>query len=247
LGANIAVAKTKKHVSGSAVTMIDRTIAFDMAEVATAHLGQTNMMTVSSFCGPNGLIWGHDVCADDSVLESIPGLEFLHDGDRKISIHSMDGLEHAFSSLTGSVAEPRFPFLPGTHLPCALKTKTVQGKTIIYAAFGIGIPEDRDRHACLLMEDVDRLEKHGEKSETTILEEIGKSILEVGRIQNVKYEEMYLGIKSLEVDEGEVGCAMVASPYFALAQDAYPESTSLMDLKLSEWEAEVGHKFLFKT
>jgi len=51
--------KTFSH-KGSEV--LDSVLAYDRAEVEDIYLGQINMSLVSSFSGPEGLIWGYD-CA----------------------------------------------------------------------------------------------------------------------------------------------------------------------------------------
>ena len=56
---SIGVAKeTFSHV-GSKV--LDSIIAYDRAETQETYICQINMIIVSSFVGPQGLIWGYDL------------------------------------------------------------------------------------------------------------------------------------------------------------------------------------------
>src|SRR5579863_6199157 len=55
----IGVARLACSCPGS--PMLDYTIAFDRAEGAAANITQTNLITVSSFNGPQGLLLGYDL------------------------------------------------------------------------------------------------------------------------------------------------------------------------------------------
>jgi len=57
-----------KTFSHQGSELLDRVLAYDSAEVDDAYLGQINMTLVSSFCGPEGLIWGYDVARKESSL-----------------------------------------------------------------------------------------------------------------------------------------------------------------------------------
>jgi len=96
-----AVPKKLGH-KGSLV--LDRINAFDMAEVDDTYLGQINMITVSSFCGPHGLLWGYDVAREDSFsigehmderdLEEFNGITILNGNNlRKATKELLDELK----------------------------------------------------------------------------------------------------------------------------------------------------------
>ena len=246
LGVNFGLSAVKKAYGHQGSDNLDRINAFDKAEVSHAHMGQINMMQVSSFCGPKGRIWGLDICPvakQQSPLElaggdliDLPQFHEMADGLKLWSIHP---LVDAFSRLTGTVDQPRFPFMPGSHVPCAVKSIIAPGPQTLYAAQAIGVPADRERHACLIMEDYGRVPVQGD-SQQVILISLLRSLLAVGRNQRVCYREVFLGLKTLPVAEDEMGCAMVANPYFLLAGNAVPSGgKSIAEIGLDEWERTV--------
>jgi histidine decarboxylase len=246
LGVNFSVAKTKKDLSHRGSSTLDKIKVFDLAETGAANIGQINMMIVSSFCGRNGLIWGYDVCKIPKEKNRW-GLTLVdHEGD-EVEIYDIENLVEAFKRLTGTIEEPRFPFLPGSHVPCACKQITSEDESIVYTALGIGVPIDRNRGACLLMEDVgtipldvDNLEEYKKE----IVKNVVKSVLKIGKIQKIKYKEVFVGIKEIKIEKGEIGCALVAAPYFTLAKDALPENEELPKLSIDEWENLTKNGFL---
>lgn len=244
LGLNYAVAKTKIKYSHEGSNGLDNIISFDLAEIRKANLSQINMITVSSFCGPTGFIWGLDICK--TINKPVPFFLKLH--DLSIEVFLVDPLVDAFVDLTGTVEKPRFPFLPGSHVPCAMKKMTETGKRHLYTSIAVGIPEDRSRNACLLMEDVGEIplkEKDIIEYKRKILENIGNSVIEVGLNQNIKYKTIYIGIKSIFIDEDEIGCVLVAAPYLKIAQNAFP-GKGLDKITIEDWEKEVNNNFLYK-
>lgn len=246
LGVNFAVARTKKDLSHRGSSTLDRIKVFDLAETGAANIGQINMMIVSSFCGPNGLIWGLDVCKMPKE-ENRWGLKIAGNDGEEVKIYNIENLVEAFKKLTGTIDEPRFPFLPGSHVPCACKQITVEEEGTIYTALGIGIPEDRQRNACLLMEDVGTIPDDVEDMEEykkEIVKNVARSVLKIGKIQKIKYKEIFLGIKEIKVGKEEVGCALVAAPYFTLAKDAMPQNKDLSKLTIDEWENSVKEKYI---
>ncbi|MCP4130869.1 MAG: hypothetical protein GY754_07790 [bacterium] len=244
LGINLSVAKTKKHFSHRGSTILDETNAFDLAEVAEANIGQINMITVSSYCGPKGLLWGYDICKTP-IAENEWGITL----DNNIKVSSIHNLVEAFKKLTGTVHEPRFPFFPGSHVPCAHKSVKAEGPGMIYTALAIGIPQKRERNACLLMEDIGMIPLDIEdlaSYKKDIAEKAVKSIIQIGNNQKVEYKEIFIGVKELMIQKDEIGCALVAAPYLTLAKDAIPKSIELYNLTIDDWEKFVEDNFLFK-
>ena len=72
LGVNYAIAVIPTQFSQNGSKNLDQILAFDTAEITGANLGQTNLITVSSFCGPSGVIWGYDICHEP--LQELPKL-----------------------------------------------------------------------------------------------------------------------------------------------------------------------------
>jgi len=146
--------------------------------------------------------------------------------------------------------------MPGAHVPCANKNIKESGPKNIYCTLGIGVPEDRDKNAVLLMEDVGEIsvgldsQEFMSRYKQNILTQMAKSILTIGENQRVKYKEIFVEIVEQEIKGGEIGCGLVAAPYFSLAQNALPEgSNSVEDLSeksLYEWEDAVKGFYLFK-
>jgi histidine decarboxylase len=246
LGVNFAVAKTKKDLSHRGSSTLDKIKVFDLAETGAANIGQINMMIVSSFCGPKGLIWGYDVCKAVKEINKW-NIAYINSAGEEVKIYAIENLVNAFKKLTGTIEEPRFPFLAGSHVPCASKQITIEDEGTIYTALGIGIPEDREKNACLLMEDIGTIPSDVEDIEEykkEIVKNVVKSIFKIGDIQKIKYKEIFIGIKEIKVGKGEIGCALVAAPYFTLASDALPKQKKLHDLNINEWERLVSDKFI---
>ncbi len=241
LGAGVA--KLDLRHDGSQI--LDEINAFDRAEVAETNIGQTNMTIVSSFCGPAGAIWGYDLVKADN-LRSPHELEIdpVESIERSIPVYTAKPLMDATKALFGTVDEKRFPLLPGAHVPCAGKNFKDVGPRNIYAAIAIGIAEDRTKNANLLMEDLGWLplrqdEKSHRKYKKIVLQSLAKSIVEVGKNQNVQYKEIFTEMVDVRVTDGHVGCALVAAPYFTLAQNAIPHKDvkKLVNMSLGEWNS----------
>jgi histidine decarboxylase len=240
LGVNISSGKTKISFSHEGSSKPDEIIAFDNAEISKANLGQTNMMTVSSFCGPRGLIWGYDLCKITKKNISIGVAEY------PIPLYDLNEINKAFTKLTGTINRPRFPFLPGSHVPCATKCITKRGEAFLYAALAIGIPVDRTANACLLMEDAGTIplsQASNLEYKEMVLKNLVDSILVIGRNQYIKYKEILAGIEIIYIDKSEIGCALIAAPYFVLAQNAIMPELNLFDRSIYEWEDIIKNNF----
>lgn len=209
------------------------------------------MITATSFCGPMGAIWGYDLVKSEDLRDE-KYLEVKTINGREISVYSASPLIKVSRSLFGTREERHFPLAPGTLVPCANKSITVEGFQHIYCAIGIGIPEDREKEAILWMEDVGSLEESSfMKDKYTLLREkiynlLAESIVEIGRNHNVEFKEIFVQMEKIEVSEGEIGCALIAVPYFLLAKKALPEGETnrLIKMSLSDWESNVNDYFL---
>lgn len=210
VGINIAIGVVEKKLTHPGSDILDQINSFDKAEVAEANIGQINMVTVSSFCGPGGQVWGYDIFKQEKQKE-------FSVGEDEIPVFSGEPLLRATKQLLGTVDDPVFPILPGSHVLCATKNIKMDGPTAIYAAIALGIPKDRNS-ACLMMEDVGQLslEKHNGEVKKEIKQKLAESIIAVGANQKVQYEEIFVAMRSGEVPKNSMGCALVASPYLAL-------------------------------
>ncbi len=226
------VQKTLGH-EGSEI--LDRIVAFDKAEISDTYLGQINMITVSSFCGPQGLIWGHDLAKEERELASLYIDKNVRRKFPEIIIRSGANLRKAGKALFGVLEKRRYPILPGSHVPCAGKYSTKAGPAFLYGALAIGIPEDRASSACLLMEDVGEIKGEENTTRRHIITSVIQSILDVGKNQKIFYKEIYVDIVTQRVSENEIGCVLVAMPYFLLAKNAF--NVHLATQTLQEWES----------
>lgn len=219
---------------------LSRTVAFDRAEAAEANVTQTNMVRVSSFNGPSGLLLGHD------VLPS--GIEPSRLAPDRPEACDAGPLFAATRSLFGTVGARRFPAMPGQHLLCAYKEAFLEGPGLMYAAFAIGLPEDRGRDADLFMEDVGALdsEEDAESQRRALADALLDSAALVGENLRVRYACVLVGVRVHAVPEGSVGCALAAAPYVQLARAAVPEegAEALGRLSPQEWERRVSGGFL---
>jgi histidine decarboxylase len=215
---------------------LSRIVAFDRAEASFANITQTNMIRVSSFNGLNGLLLGYDLLPQP--------LRFSPAAPERTNVFSADGLFEATRALLGTVAEPRFPIAPGQHLLCAYKAHFAVGPCELYGAMAIAVPVDRSRNADLFMEDHGTFEIP--RTEQSIAADLLSSVELVGDNLGVRYEKVFLSVRSIHVPEGHIGCALTAAPYINLAKAAVPPQgvESLAGLPLADWEAAVGDQFL---
>jgi len=219
---------------------LDSIVAYDRAETSSAYIGQINMSLVSSFVGPEGLIWGYDVAKNDEILlpeylsQKVIGHKF-----NGLTIKNGENLRKAATALFGTNNKRFFPFLPGSHVPCAAKFHFAKGQVYLYATIAIGIPKDRDNNACSLMEDVGEIKKFSNEYFDQIKQKISlgviSSVLEIGKNQNIEFEEIIVDTIIKEIKKGDMGCALVAMPYFHLAKNAYDKN--LPDINLKNWIA----------
>lgn len=237
----------KEKFSHVGSDLLDSIVAYDRAEADDAYIGQINMSIVSSFCGPEGLIWGYDVSQNKKAQHSILSTKELASFNG-VKIRNGEGLREAAKMLFGTKNEKHFPFLPGSHVCCAGKYRFFRGPTFLYSAVAIGVPRDRNKSACLLMEDVGQLINTEEKKEISkrakkkIILNIIRSVLEVGKNQKTTYEEIITDFVSGDIKAGEIGCALIAMPYFHLAKNAYDKHLSKK--KLKDWAKEKRKYFL---
>ncbi len=246
MGVNYTATKVKKQFSHAGSEGLDHIHAFDKAEVSSAHLGQTNLIQVSSFCGPKGLIWGYDLCKT-SINPNPWGITGSDIGVPAVKINDLNNLRDAFVQLTGSVHKPHFPFLPGSHVPAALKYLCQSGPGVIYAAQAIGIPVDRNRNACLMMEDHGTLPTGMQLDNNYIVSlmlNLSASVITIGKAQNIQFKEILIGIDKIDLEEDEVGCAMAANPYFLMAKHAIPDGLDMASITISDWVENTKSMFM---
>jgi histidine decarboxylase len=252
LGFVLSSVKKKKILSHQGSQTLDKINAFDLAEVKETNIGQINLIQVSSFCGPTGLIWGYHLVKPRNLYQSHPlGIKStsLHP---KIKVYSAGPLFEASKTLLGTVEKPHFPIIPGSHLPSAYKTIEQEGPSHLFASIAIGIAKNRERHANLLMEDVGQIPL----SEDTflkqklykkqILQKLADSVVIIGQNQKVEYKEIFVAISDVIVKKGEIGCALIAAPYITLAKKAYHLKTqrSLSEINIDTWRQLVKPYFL---
>src|SRR5258706_7094067 len=241
LGFILGVGKTKITSSVEA-TFLDRIVAFDKAEVKDTNIGQTNIIPVSSFCGPSGLIWGYDLARDSNLYKYHDfGPQKIIFNHKNIPIYSLDPLLYATKALFGTLDNKRFPLMPGEHVFCATKSIEYPGLRYVYCSISLGIPDNREKEACLLMEDVGYTDTDLSDAKAGIIKRSAESIARIGETQGIEYSEILTSLKMIYVGWGEVGCALVAAPYFTLAKNAVPSKSpknaqSLFKIGLEEWE-----------
>ena len=233
----ISIGSTRETFSHGDSELLDAIVAYDDAEVEDAYIGQINMITVSSFCGPQGVIWGYDVARN-----GVPSPPLLNEVEKAefegTNIFNGEPLRQSSRMLFGTLSKRHFPLQPGSHVPCAAKYRSYNGHAVIYAAVAIGIPEDRGSHACLFMEDVGQcrsedLRSGWKETRKRITLNMIRSVLRVGENHGISYGNVITDVIVKEIPEGYIGCALVAAPYFHLASSAY--EPDLHRLSLQEW------------
>ncbi|MFN2222597.1 MAG: histidine decarboxylase, pyruvoyl type [Candidatus Promineifilaceae bacterium] len=240
LAYNVSAAKVRRMVGHASSTGLDEINAFDLAEIERMDLGQLNILRASSFCGPQGLIWGYDVAVSDQLRDRRI-TELQDESGRSVSVYDGESLIESAAALFGTVRQRRFPIAPGSLCPAAWKHVTAVRPGRLFATLAIGIPEERDHFACSLMEDVGTVSESVMASDSRWRQEIvgqtASSVLAIMANQGAACREVFVAMASVEVNEKEAGCALVMAPYFSLARQALPEGGigHLRNMKTSEW------------
>jgi histidine decarboxylase len=239
---NVSAAITDNQFSHAGSRLLDETNAFDLAEVAHMNLGQLNLVQVSSFCGPEGLIWGYDVAVPANLRDQ--QLFSTEDADgRPVPVYEAEPLMEAATALFGTVSAPQYPIAPGSHCPAAWKATVVDQPGTVFACLAFGIAHDRQTHACCLMEDTGHLSPAlaAENPDWTdrARQAAAESVLAVMHNQGGRCREVFVSLATVPVLSGQVGCALLLAPYFRLAQQACPPAgaAALKELSLSDWTA----------
>ena len=235
--------------------VLEGIVAYDQAERNGAYIGQINMITVSSFSGPNSAIWGYDI-AEISDLYS----KKLYDIEN-IPVYSMDPLLQATQTLFGTEKDRCFPPLAGAHVPCAAKCANSKDPSTgaptsgwVWCFLSLGIAENRERDACLFVEDAgffpDEFTYGKVKAldEQEVIKQLDKkthqviiSQLSCGKNQSIAFKEIFVSYRYLKVNQDQYGTAFTCAPYVTLAGNAYPPggASQLATMSLEEWQESV--------
>ena len=130
-------------------------VSYDRCEKNDAYIGQINMLTVSSFCGLNGAVWGFDLAKHDDIASGAEKPMYMQsqpDGP-DIPVYNVRPLLEATERLFGKEQQRRFPPMPGSHIICANKDVTARGPLWVWSAIGIAILKDRSKGSSLFIED----------------------------------------------------------------------------------------------
>lgn len=227
--------------------VLENIVAYDKAEKANAYIGQINMGTASSFCGPMGRLWGYDLAvAPDLTTHELFSVT-QYDGS-PLPVYSADPLLGATEVLFGTEANRRFPPLPGAYVVCANKSKTAaQSEEVrsIWCYIAISITRDRENSADLFIEDagtsrianLDNLEQWLRDHSGQVV----RSIVACGKDQSVTYKETFISWLGVVVPPDNVGTALTVAPYITLAQNAIVDSFDhMIGMSLSDWSAQAG-------
>lgn len=227
--------------------VLDGIVAYDKAEKANAYIGQINMGTASSFCGPSGRLWGYDLAAVPHLTDRALSVATQFDGS-DLPVYSADPLLAAAQALFGTEALRRFPLLPGAYVVCANKHVTAQGAPgvgSIWCYIAVAVPQDRENSAALFMEDAgssdvtDQTELDGWLARHA--DKVVNSAVACGRDQRVLYKEIFISWAGIPIPSGWVGTALACAPYITLAQNAVVGSFGdMMGMSLAEWDQRAG-------
>jgi histidine decarboxylase len=228
LGVVLSAAQVDKKLSHQGSLALDYINAFDKAEVADINIGKINLITVSSFCGPQGLILGYDLLT--SKLFEDARIKTDKYEDKKI--YTLEPLLASTRALLGTLDKRNYPIIAGAHVPCAGRHIEAVGPCQIYAALAMGITKEGPHREALLMEDAGTIL---DVTEDEIINRLIESIIEIGKNQKTDYETIFVGIKSLKVDEGKVGCALIQAPYLLLPQKPFSTPEEIIDMDLETW------------
>ena len=190
-----------------------------------------------------GAIWGYHVAPAENLFSLHPNFPEgkIGEGKHMIPVYDAQPLFTATKKLFGTVKKKNFPLFPGSHVPCATKHISFTGPAHIYSCLAVGIAKDRAHVANLFMEDVGQIlaitEEEIKNFRHMIVQHAAESVLEIAKNQDIMYKEIFVGLKDIVIEEGSVGCALVATPYFTLARKAY--LNNLEHIMLPAWEKTV--------
>lgn len=222
-------------------------VSYDRCEKNDAYIGQINMLTVSSFCGLNGAVWGYDLAIHDDIASKKEQPIYMQSQPNgpDIEVYDAKPLLNAAERLFGRENDRRFPPMPGSHIICANKDVTAKGPTWVWSSIGIAILKDRSSGSSLFIEDVNTFGDENTTEEEVkdfldkTLRNVTTSIALCGQDQSVIYDRIYVAYKYKFIKENQVGCALTCAPYVYLAQNAIPKGmqpSELTDMTLTEWE-----------
>lgn len=245
LAFNVSAAKTGQRYGHPGSKMLDEINAFDLAEIERMNLGQLNLIRVSSFCGPQGIIWGYDVAVHPNLRQHRL-FSLTDDFGNAVPIYSAASLMEAAAELFGTVRQKRFPIAPGSLCPAAWKSAASDQPGTVFACLALGIVKDRGHFACSLMEDAglvpEDLRQQDQNWRGAIIESAARSVIGITKNQGTSCQEIFVAMATVDIEEGEVGCALLAAPYFSLARAAWPEGGlgRLRQVSLNRWKEEIS-------
>lgn len=243
LGMNVTTAKVPIELATAWSDGLDRINAFDKAEVNRVWMGQINRIEVSSFCSPDGLIWGHDVVSA-GCLETDP-LFIIKRSGANLPVFSADPLIDASAALFGDSSGPRWPLAPGTLCPAASKYTILHGAGTVFATCAVGLRVPGARSANILMEDTGYALACCDVSPTerkrVLSDAIARSVVSVAVNQNIGLSAILVAYVEQKIEENEVGCALTLAPYFRLPRVAMPKGGlyAFMGMDLEEWKRSI--------
>ncbi|WP_018685221.1 histidine decarboxylase, pyruvoyl type [Actinokineospora enzanensis] len=239
-------------------------VSHDRCETADANIGQINMGTAASFCGPGGALWGlhlakADLGAHRNTLDlyTADELDALTATDREpsgLAWASAGPLLVATERLFGHAADDRrTPPLPGSHVVCGNKSATIQGPAYAWALLAVAVPEDPTIAAHLFIGDCGTITPYDRRALPTAeqvrrqlvqhRDNVLKSIELCGQdYDHVTYKAAYVAGKAILAKDDQVACALACAPYIQLPQRAIPADIrprDLADLSITEWERRV--------
>ena len=111
IGLTFGIGKTRVEFEHEGTSILDEINSFDRAEVEDVNIGQINMVTVSSFCGPIGAIWGYHVLRPKNFTTH----KFFPQGHIKgktslIPVYSASSIVDATRALFGTVEQKKFHY-----------------------------------------------------------------------------------------------------------------------------------------
>jgi len=215
--------------------LLDELNAYDHAELDTVYLGQINAITVTSFCGKDGLIWGYDAYPSKNLYKEYLFSIKDHKGN-DVKVYSAKYLVEASKQLFGTKDSKKFNLVHGSLTPAAQRKIFKKGPAKIYGALALGITEKRDQNVDLIMEDIGELPIETKSTDIDILRDkllrnLAKSISVIGKNHNVNFKEIFVNFEWTVLTEDEMGCVLLIAPYFKLASNAFINE----DLNLEDW------------
>jgi len=179
-------------------------VLFDCAE-KTMGLGQVNFRKTSSFCEQGNFVNGINMKEISKRYTFQPTEDILFTDNETTVFDYTRWVEENKVIVERNIT-------PGAHICCAGEWEFGSRGDMMYVGVAIAVPKD-DKNAILFMECVGKTE---DIFEAIVINDMLTSVKAIGENQGIHYHQIYVAEQCVKIKK-DLGCAMVAIPYFLKA------------------------------